>query len=189
MESHSLKYIQIRHWNYWWGVYQCGKNNPDCPNAAEFSLTDGLDGASPFFHLDLYNLSGLGDTIQQEEFFEANDPEYPRFLHRAEALQKGEMDYFIGALYYRKFTPDLAFCSQPLTPERTLLDLKSPPTSPDYAVLFLAEERPLAPEVLNCWLARLSKPLFGESLSFAFSRTPSREEALASWKSQTTNEF
>lgn len=183
MEPHSLKYIQIRHWNYWWGVYQCGEKNPSYPNAAEFSLTDGQGGEAPFFHLDLYNLSGLKDIIQEEEFFEAGDPQYSQFLRKAEALEKGEADYFIGALYYQQFTPDLAFCNQSLTPECTLLDLKSPPTSPDYAVLFLAEVRPLVPEVLNHWLTRLSKPLFGKAFSFAFSRIPTQEEAFESWKS------
>ena len=130
MKQSSQKYIQIRHWDYWWEVYSCGRDWAG-PQGAEFSLTDGRGGEAPFFHLDLYNLSGLADIIREETFFEAGDPEYPRFVRRAESLQKGEADYFVGALYYHQFTPDLAFCNQPLTPE-----------------------------VLNHWLTKLSTPLF-----------------------------
>ena len=51
MEQQALKYLQIRHWNYWWGVYLCGTSTPACPNAVEFALTDDKAGSVPFFSL------------------------------------------------------------------------------------------------------------------------------------------
>ena len=62
MEQQALKYLQIRHWNYWWNVYQCGTSIPACPNAVEFALTDDRAGSAPFFHFDFYNAYALGFT-------------------------------------------------------------------------------------------------------------------------------
>ena len=51
-------------------------------------------------------------------------------------------------------------------------------------VLFLAEERPLTPEVLTHWLTRLARPLFGQDFTALLSRVPTPEEAAASWQSE-----
>ena len=104
-------------------------------------------------------------------------------------MEQGERRYFIGGLYYRPFTPDLAFCNQPLMPERTLLDLQAPVASPYYAVVFLAEERPLTPEVLAGWMTQLSCPLFGRTFSAVMAHTPTKEEALEQWKDQAADEI
>ena len=177
MEQQALKYLQIRHWNYWWGVYQCGTSTPACPNAVEFALTDDKAGSVPFFHFDFYTLPGLREILRDSSFMEPEDPDYPAFLHKTEDLQLGKIPYFIGGLYYRHFTPDLAFCNQPLSSKHTLLDLRAPSASPNYAVLFLSEVRPLIPEVLTTWMTRLSGALFGSPFSAAIARTPTREEA------------
>lgn len=182
MEQHLLKYIRIRHWDYWWEVYQCGKQEPDCPKAVEFMLSDDREGRYPFFHLEFYNLPGLCDTLREGLFMEREDPDYPAFLRRAEALDRRELDYFVGALYYHDFVPDLTFCNQPLMPGHTLLDLTAPVARPYYGVLFLREEQPLTPEVLAKWVAALAKPLFQKNFLVEIADTPTRAEALASWQ-------
>ena len=83
MGKSALKYIQIRHWDYWWSVYQCGGASPACPNAVEFSLTDDREGKTLFFHFDLYNLSGLQDILRENTFIETDHPDHATFLHKA----------------------------------------------------------------------------------------------------------
>jgi hypothetical protein len=176
------KYIQIRHWNYWWEVYGCGAVFPAGPHAVEFSLTDDEEGGTVFFHFDFYNLSGLRDTLWEGNLFPAEHPDHALFLQRAEELALGKADFFVGSLYYPDFLPDLTFCSQPLAEGRRLPDLKAPAAAPYYAAVFLAEDRPLMPELLETWTARLSQSLFGWSFAARIASAPSRQEALASWK-------
>lgn len=183
------KYIQIRHWDYWWDVYQCRDSRNSSLKGVEFSLTDDREGERLFFHFDFYNLPGLQDLLQEEEFIEADHPDYPALLQRMESLKQGEQEYCIGGLYYQDFIPDLTFCNQPLTSGHTLLDLKAPLSSPYYAVLFLAEERPLSPGILVEWLTRLSRPFFGQSFSFEISHAPARTQAWESWQQETVQEF
>lgn len=65
----------------------------------------------------------------------------------------------------------------------------APSASPNYAVLFLSEVRPLIPEVLTTWMTRLSGALFGSPFSAAIARTPTREEAQAHWKKEQSGLF
>lgn len=183
MAQNSLKYIQIRHWDYWWSVYQCGKTGTDCPGAVEFSLTDDAAGEELFFHFDCYNLKGLERMMREGDFMGLDAADYPAFLSRVSALKRGETAYFIGALYYRDFSPNLDFCNQPLAQGCSLLDLKAW-AAPYYAVLFLAEESPLLPEVLISWMTRLSGHLFGRELSVEMAHFPSKEAVLESWKDE-----
>lgn len=166
-----------------------GTSTPACPNAVEFALTDDKAGSVPFFHFDFYTLPGLREILRDSSFMEPEDPDYPAFLHKTEDLQLGKIPYFIGGLYYRHFTPDLAFCNQPLSSKHTLLDLRAPSASPNYAVLFLSEVRPLIPEVLTTWMTRLSGALFGSPFSAAIARTPTREEAQAHWEKEQSGLF
>lgn len=184
--KHPQKYIQIRHWDYWWSVYQCGQTAPAAPNTVECSLTDDEEGGSLFFHFDLFNLPGLRSILREGAFLPADHPDHPDFHRRAEALERGETDYFVGALYYRDVSPDLAFCNLGAEKDISLLDLRMPPASPYYAVLFLAEERSLEPEVLTEWMRQLSRPLFGEAFSVTIANVPTRGEALAIWQSELT---
>lgn len=176
------KYIHIRHWNYWWEVYGCGAVIPAGPHTVEFSLTSDEAGSAQFFRLDLCNLSGLRDALWDDGLYPAEHPDHALFLQRAEDLALGKSDFFVGALYYPDFTPALAFCSQPLAEGRRILDLKAPAAAPCYAAVFLAEDRPLMPEILENWMARLSQPLFGQSFTARIVRTPSCQEVLASWE-------
>ncbi|WP_317400517.1 hypothetical protein, partial [Anaerotruncus colihominis] len=156
----SEKYLHIHDWNYWWCVYRCA-DGWDAPDAAEFSLTEDGAGEDFFFHFDFYNLPALHQTIQDGEFMEPENPDYPRFLKQAEQLRNGEQHWFVGALYYPHFSPDLAFCNAPARSSVPLTQLISPAVPPYYGVIFLREERPLSPKVLTHWVERLSQPLFG----------------------------
>lgn len=183
MNQGPVKYVQVDYWNYWWCVYSTDREFSP-PHWVECSLTDDASGETPFFHFDLYNLHQLRHMIREQDFIQPDHPDYPAFLRQAETLERSEADFFIGALYYKDFTPDLAFCNQPLSSDRALTELRSPPLSPHYAVLFLAEERPLIPQVLTHWLTRLARPLFGRDFTALLPRIPTREEAAASWQSE-----
>ena len=80
-------------------------------DAAEFYLTEDAAGEKFFFHFDFYNLAALDQIIQDREFVEPESPDYSDFLKQAERLRNGEQNWFVGALYYPRFLPDLAFCN------------------------------------------------------------------------------
>ncbi len=183
------KYIHIRHWDYWWEVYGCGTALPAELRAVEFSLTDDEAGERLFFRLDLYNLSGLREQLCDGGLFPPEGPDYPLFLQRAEELALGKAEFFVGALYYPDFTPDLSFCSQPLSAAHRLPDLTAPPAAPVYAAVFLAEDRPLTPEVLESWMTRLSMPLIGQTFSARIAHVPTCQESLASWEADGAIRF
>lgn len=167
-----LKYIQIRHWDYWWCAY--GINEGENLSAVEFSITEDKNGEELFFHLDLYTLAGLEHP---EGFMEPDTPEYLLFLDQANRLRNGEIDYFIGGLYYRNYTPNLEQCNQFLQTGQSIFDVKAPQQSPYYAVIFLREREPLMPPLLIRWLERLSVPLFQKTMQFEIANVPSEAEA------------
>ena len=179
-------YLQIRDWNYWWNVYQFGGAEPSVPQGAEFSLTFDQDGEEFYFAFDFYNLSALRQfcSDESEAFVEPDHPDRPLFLDLAEQLSVGKRDYFIGALYYEKPVPSLDLCNRPLSEKETLLDRKSLPAAPYYAVVFLREDRPLTPEVLISWVERLAPALLGKTLSCRLGWFPSRETALKSYQEE-----
>ena len=152
MDCKSKKYLHIYDWNYWWGYYRCGK---DCEpfHSAEFSLTEDEAGKVTFFHFDFNNLSALHQTIRDGEFVEPDSPDHPSFLEQAKRLRNGEQDWFIGALYYPLFSPEMRFCNASVRSGVPLTKLLSPSVPPYYGVIFLREERPLTPEVLTHWAA------------------------------------
>lgn len=167
-------YLQIRDWNYWWNVYQFGGAEPSVPQGAEFSLTFDQDGEEFYFAFDFYNLSALRQfcSDESEAFVEPEHPDRPLFLDLAEQLSVGKRDYFIGALYYEKPVPSLDLCNRPLSEKETLLDRKSLPAAPYYAVVFLREDRPLTPEVLISWVERLAPALLGKRSPAAWAGFP-----------------
>ena len=110
MGCKSKKYLHIHDWNYWWGYFRCGKGWEPF-HAAEFSLTEDEAGAASFFYFDFYNLPALHQTIRDGEFVEPDSPDHPSFLEQAERLKNGEQDWFVGALYYPHFSPEMHFCN------------------------------------------------------------------------------
>ena len=183
MDCKSKKYLHIYDWNYWWGYYRCGK---DCEpfHSAEFSLTEDEAGKVSFFHLDFNNLSALHQTIRDGEFVEPDSPDHPSFLEQAKRLRNGEQDWFIGALYYPLFSPEMRFCNASVRSGVPLTKLLSPSVPPYYGVIFLREERPLTPEVLMRWVEALSHPLFGQKFSCTLAQIPSRQEAMEQFENE-----
>lgn len=91
--------------------------------------------------------------------------------------------FFIGSLYYKTFHPDLSTCNDALLEGKNIFDLKSPSYKPYYAVIFIGEERPLTPDLLIEWAAKVCEALFKEQFEFQFVDFPSLEETLESYKS------
>ena len=110
MDCKTKKYLHIYDWNYWWGYYRCGKDW-DPFDAAEFSLSEDEAGETPFFHFDFHNIPALHQTILDGEFVEPDNPDHPHFLEQARRLRSGEQDWFVGALYYPLFSPEMHFFS------------------------------------------------------------------------------
>lgn len=180
--STQTKYIRVRHWDYWWGTYQLLEQGH--PNSVEFSLTNDADGEEAFFHFDCYNLQFMQEMIESGEYMEPENPDYPIFLQKAEALKRGEMDYFIGMLYYPPFSPRLEFCNQRSTENSTIFDAKAPASMPEYAVVFLGEKQRLVPEVLKKWVEQLAQPLLGELFTCEFADVPTKEQAQDSYRDE-----
>lgn len=181
MKFKTTKYLRIHDWNYWWGFYHCA-DGWDTFNGAEFSIFNDKAGEEAFFHFDFYNLDSLEQTIQEGDFMEPTSSDYPNFLKQVERLKTGEQDWFVGALYYPDFSPDLAFCNASYQNGTSLMQLISPPTPPPYyGVIFLREKRPLSPETLTAWVERLSKPLFGVSFSCQLIEVPTSDETNKSY--------
>ena len=159
MDCKAKKYLHIYDWNYWWGYYRCGKDWEPF-HAAEFSLSEDEAGKAPFFHFDFHNLPALHQTILDGEFVEPDNPDHPHFLEQARRLRSGEQDWFVGALYYPHFSPDLAFCNTPVGAAPFCAT-----ALPVCAALLRGDFSPggaaLSPEVLTHWVEQLSQPLFG----------------------------
>lgn len=169
------KYIQIRHWDYWWGVYGC----VDAPvSGVEFSITDDREGDQLYFHLDLYTLPALREFLRPGEFMDKDDNDFPYFCERADGLFKGSEEYFVGSLYYRDYTPGIAGCNQYRQEGTDVFSVKSPERAPYYAVLFIREEKDLLPERLVGWMQRLSLSLFHKQFLYEIANIPSYECAL-----------
>ncbi len=88
---------------------------------------------------------------------EPDSPDHPSFLEQAERLKNGEQDWFVGALYYPHFSPEMHFCNAYVRSGVPLTQLVSPSVLPYYGVIFLREENPLTPEVLTHWVETLSR--------------------------------
>ena len=181
MGFNSEKYLHIHDWNYWWCVYHCADGWED-PDAAEFYLTEDAAGEKFFFHFDFYNLAALDQIIQDREFVEPESPDYSDFLKQAERLRNGEQNWFVGALYYPRFLPDLAFCNASGRRGIPMTQLLSPSVPPNYGVIFLREERHLSPKILTMWVERLSPPLFGTPFSCTLADVPTRQMAIESFE-------
>ena len=180
----KTKYIHIRHWDYWWATYQLLEQNK--PDSVEFSITNDKEGEDLFFHFDFYNLPALQNMMDADEYMERENPDYPVFEQKVEALKTGKLDYFVGSLYYPAFFPCLEFCNQPFAGGKTIFDAKAPVAAPDYAILFVREYKPLALETLKKWIERLTEPLFGEKYVYEFIDVPTKAQAQASYREEFT---
>ncbi len=179
-DQKDIKYIHIRHWDYWFGVYNIGPYQTDRVYGAEFNLTNDKEGKDVFFHLDLHTLSSLALILQDNDYLELDDPLYPQFTKKCQELQMGAINYFIGSLYYQDFHPSFKECD---LKGRSVFELKSPSCAPYYADVFINEANPLLPETLVIWLEKLSRDLFLKEYDFIFSDYPDKEMATAGFES------
>lgn len=170
----SDKYIQIRHWDYWWYIYGFDK---EPVSSVEFSLTNDPKGENEYFHFNFYTLPALDRMIQEDDFIGSLEPSYQKFLHQAELLRQGKQDFFIGALYYRDYIPNIDQCSQFLKDGQSIFQATTPQRMPVEGVVFLRESESLTLERLIQWLEKLSFPMFRENFSFGIANQPSQEEA------------
>lgn len=184
MKQGKIKYIQIRHWDYWYDVYDLCKDGIVSCKSVEFSITEDEAGEDLFFHFDFYNLPALRETIQNGEYIEPEEPQYEKFLSQAEGLYRKEYPYFIGSLYYPHFYAGVTSLSSKelIDGEKTIFDYKSPAMSPYYAVVFLGEERPLTPDILQEWVEKLSPILFKQQFPCKIASVPTKEEALSHYQ-------
>ena len=175
------KYLQIRHWDYWWGVY--GYDNG--PISAEFSITEYNAGEQFYFHFDIYTLPALKELLKPGEFIDKHDPSFQYFQSRAAELDQGSIEYFVGSLYYKDYMPDMTACNQYHQTGNGIFSIKSPERVPHYAVLFIREEKPLLPELLTKWMEKLSPSLFCEHITYEIANIPSCEDTAKSFAENT----
>lgn len=178
-----MKYIFVRHWDYWYRVYHIGEYAKGVINGVEFHIVDQPDRESEFFHFDFYTLTALEIMIENDEFMDRDDSEYADFLEKYRALKCGEIDFFIGSLYYQTFQPDIGTCNDMLLEGKNIFDLKSPSYKPYYAVMFIGEERPLMPDLLVEWTIKVCTRLFRGKFEFRFLDLPSFEKTLEAYNS------
>ena len=92
----------------------------------------GRGRKGPLFHFDFHNLPALHQTILDGEFVEPDNPDHPHFLEQARRLRSGEQDWFVGALYYPLFSPEMHFCNASVRSGVPLTQLLSPSVPPYY---------------------------------------------------------
>ncbi len=175
MDLQTTRYLHIRHWDYWYDVYHIHDRHP---NSVEFCITEDEAGEQFFFHFDITNQVGMEQLLTQDDYIKSDDPTYTDFCAKVEALRKGEIPFFVGALFFQHYTPSIQVCNAPLEGTQSLLDIRSPSVPPYYADIFVNEFRPLTPEVLLEWVARLSPTLFHQSFECKIANVPSQEETL-----------
>lgn len=179
-DQKDTKYIHIRHWDYWFGVYNIGPYQTDWVNGVEFNLTNDIEGKNIFVHLNLHTLSSLEIIFKDNDYLELDDPLYPQFTKKCQELQIGAINYFIGSLYYQDFHPSQV---ERDLKEKSVFEIKSPSCAPYYADVFINEKNPLLPETLIVWLKRLSMDLFLEDYEFVLADYPDIEMANAGFES------
>lgn len=173
MDLQMTRYLHIRHWDYWYGVYHI---DGCTPNSAEFIITEDEKGEQPFFHFDITNLAGMEQLLAEDDYIQPNDPSYPDFCAGVDALRKGKIPFLIGGLFFRHYTPPISVCNAPLNRSISLLDIHSPSVPPYYADIFIQESRLLTPDVLVEWVEHLSPTLFHQRFTCQIADIPTEEE-------------
>lgn len=179
MDSQITRYIHICHWDYWYNVHHI---SGQAANSVEFRITNDAEGKDQFFHLDLCNIPGMEQLLKQDDYIDQEDPSYPEFYRRMEALKQGNIPFLIGALFFPHYSPSVNICNQPLDEGKSLFEINTPSVPPYYADIFLQETRPLTPDVLLEWLQQLCPVLFHENFIFRMADMPSYEESLRSYR-------
>lgn len=180
----NRRYLQIRHWDYWYRIYGIGEFDNTSAGCVEFSITNDSIGDDFFFHFDFINLPALEEMIVENEYMEKDHPDFPDFHRKCVELRNGDIEYFIGALYYKDYHPTIKECNQRLMESQTIMDVESPPLKPHYAVVFIRESRSFKPEILVDWVKRISDSLFKEHQTiYQIAVIPTTEQTQAAYES------
>jgi hypothetical protein len=172
--------------DYWWNIYGIGICKPEDAAAVEFSVTDDEEGENRFFHFDLLNLPCLEEMITTGECVKKDDPDYDLFLHRYSTLKNGEVDYFIGYLFYpaEKHGEGYSFYSFKHLNEHSLsgksiFEIKNKKNEPPYYVsVFVNEADALTTEKIIEWTKKLSQKMFLTTFDLQLAGIPDKNEAL-----------
>lgn len=173
-----MKFIQIRHWDYWFHYYDIGDYKYKELDGVEFCITNDYKGDDFVFYFDVYNMNALEYMIGQDEFIEKEDKEYDYFINRYQEMKNNKIKYFIGSLYYESYSPNIKLCNFELKDNKTILDLKSPNYSPHCAVIFINDRHPVSLDVLYEWVGNIYKSLFKEDSEFKVVNIPTYEQVL-----------
>lgn len=173
------KYIQIRHWDYWYKLYDLGDYKREYLNSVEFNLTDDLEGEEFYFHLELSNLKAAPYYI--DEYLDESDDndDYVQFIAYLDELKKGSRDYFIVNLYYND--PVQSIDEVNIQCE-SIFDLKREAIKPYYADVFIKENEALTIENLLKWLKKIGYAFFNEDFNYIIANSESLESTYEEYK-------
>ncbi|WP_353094003.1 hypothetical protein [Tissierella praeacuta] len=174
------RYIKIRHWDYWFGIYGFS----EFPTEVEFDITSDLRGEDIVFHFDLMDLDCMEYYIENNLYIEKGDEGYHKFLESYKEFLNGEKLHLVTILYYPTsiFKNNFKYKIFPKYKAGNLLDARnSQGESPYYADVFIKERNDLAPWRLICHMKKIILDLFGEEVELEIMDIPSYEETLKSF--------
>lgn len=148
--------------DYWYDVYRIRKYG-DEPTEVEFSITNDKESKKLFFHFDLCNLN--------------NVQRYKEMLER-------KKEFIIPYLYYptEKFSEGFSYQCMCKLNNKTILDIRNQQNQkPYYAVIFIADRKPLLPNNLVIYMEYLIKSLFFQDISLQISIIPSYKKTIYSF--------
>lgn len=167
-----IKYIHIRHWDYWFSVYKIGPYQTHGIKGVEFNLTDDKEGNIIFYHLALHTIPSLDDIILDNNYLGLDDSMYPLFMRKCHELHDGDVDYFIGSRYYHPSSNENYSTVPPV------VQIKTSSYISHYSDIFIKDKEPLLPDTLILWLQRLSMELFIDEYEFILTDVPDHEMAV-----------
>ncbi|WP_313757982.1 hypothetical protein [Tissierella sp.] len=174
------RYISIRHWDYWFGIYGfC-----EFPSEVEFDITTDLEGEDIVFHFDLMDLGCMEYFIGNNLYIEKEDKEYNKFLESHEKLLNGSESHLVTIIRYpTKISGDnVSYKMFPKYKTGSLLDIKNNKgESSYYADIFINKRNDLAPWKLIYHMKKIMLDLFGWEVDLEITYIPSYEETLNSF--------
>jgi hypothetical protein len=173
----AIKYIIPRHADYWPAVHGVRPYTQADANDVDFWLTDDAQGQQGYFHMELFNLPHFDYLLTKDSFFKREVHDMEAYQRRYQAMKKGDLEYFIGNLYYAEKNGsgngyDFLSLNDCILDGRTVFDVKNRNELKPYsASLYISEPEPLLPERVVWWLEKLSITFFGKELRFLFNRS------------------
>ncbi|MCL2675519.1 MAG: hypothetical protein FWE84_02885 [Firmicutes bacterium] len=180
----KLKYIHVRHWDYWYGVYEIGDYKQEDISGLEFNLTNDEEGEKIFFHFDLLNIPALEHMIAEDEYIGKDDIDCELFLQQYENLKNQKIDFFIADLFYLKEKRiEIGYGYLSLRDcqlnGKSVFELKNKNNEkPYYGTIFVSDPNALMPQRVIHWMEKLSDELFKEKFRVQFAKVPNKDETV-----------